>query len=370
MKQVKYAFFAFQPSDCEAAQLWLTRLYDQGWELEHLPSFAFLPAKFVPRTRDDIKYCVDLSHGVRDPSFASDDFDKLVRESGWALVGTVRTGLDVYKSLPGRDPIPIQTDPALFKKAFFRRELLPILIGGLILALFMALLGSTLGLRTTLPTRLLTSNWELLNAVALLYMLAFFFFTVGWGLRFWLRSSPPAPNLRLACFKSFCGTLFYLLWIFCLILLPLSRAVTDGQLAPVQDPQAVAELPLLRLEDLDLPAAPLPWFCQQSSVLASELEFEEAIDGISLIQTRWDCRFGWVAEQIVAGTLASYERYMPYTPADLGFDQAWTYTDDSGFHSLLLRQGNTVVQLYGSLDLTTPDRLDLLWDVLELTNQV
>ena len=67
MKKVKYAFFAFQPSDCEAAQLWLTRLYDQGWELEHLPSFAFLPAKFVPRTRDDIKYCVDLSHGGPGP---------------------------------------------------------------------------------------------------------------------------------------------------------------------------------------------------------------------------------------------------------------------------------------------------------------
>lgn len=367
MKKVKYAFFAFQPSDCEAAQLWLTRLYDQGWELEHLPSFAFLPAKFIPRTRGDVKYCVDLTRGVRDPNFAPDDFDKLVQESGWTLVGTARTGLDVYKSLPGRDPIPIQTDPALFKKAFFRRELLPILIGGLIVALFLALLGPTLGLRTTLPTELLTSNWKLLNAVALLYMIAFFFVTVGWGLRFWLRSSPPTPNLRLARVKSLCGTLFYLLWIFCLILLPLSRAVTDGQLAPVQDPQAVAELPLLRLEDLDLPAAPLPWFCQQSSILASELEFEEAIDGISLIQTRWDCRFGWVAEQIVAGTLASYERYMPYTPADLGFDQAWTYTDDSGFHSLLLRQGNTVVHLHGSLDLTTPDRLDLLWDTLELT---
>ena len=128
MKQVKYAFFAFQPSDCEAAQLWLTRLYDQGWELEHLPSFTFLPAKFIPRTRGDVKYCVDLTRGVRDPNFAPDDFDKLVQESGWTLVGTARTGLDVYKSLPGRDPIPIQTDPALFKQAFFRRELLPILI--------------------------------------------------------------------------------------------------------------------------------------------------------------------------------------------------------------------------------------------------
>ena len=368
MKQVKYAFFAFQPSDCEAAQLWLTQLYDQGWELEHLPSFAFLPAKFIPRTRDDVKYCVDLTRGVRDPNFAPDGFDQLVKESGWALVGTARTGLDVYKSLPGRDPIPIQTDPALFKKAFFRRELLPILIGGLIVALFLALLGSTLGLRTTLPAGLLTSNWELLNAVALLYMISFFFVTVGWGLRFWLRSSPSAPNLRLARLKSFCGTLFYLCWLFCLILLPFSRVLEAEGSAPVRDPQAVAGLPLLTLEDLGLSGDTAIRLRQQSSILASTLELEETTDGISLTQERWDCRFGWVANLIASDTLASYERSMPYTPAALGFDQSWTYMSDSGFHSLLLRQGNTVVQLYGSLDLTTPDRLERLRDALELAS--
>lgn len=367
MKKVKYAFFTFPPSDCEAAQLWLTRLYDQGWELAHLPHFI-LPAKFIPRTRDDIKYCVDLSHGVRDPNFAPDGFDQLVKESGWALVGTSRSGLDVYKSLPGRDPIPIQTDPALFKKAFFRRELLPTLLVFLIVVLFLILLGSTLGLRTTLPTRLLTSNWELLGAAAFLYMMVFFFLTVGWGFRFWLRSSPPAPNLRLSRAKSFCGTLFYLLWIFCLILLPLSRSVTDEQPAPVRDPQAVAELPLLTLEDLGLAGDTAPRLRRQSSVLASELMLEENTDGLSLAQTRWDCRFGWVADLITADTLASYERSMPYISADLGFDRAWTYTSDTGFHSLLLRQGNTVVQLYGSLDLTTPDRLERLRDALELAS--
>ncbi|MGN8968167.1 hypothetical protein [Intestinimonas sp. HCP28S3_D6] len=367
MKKVKYAFFTFPPSDCEAAQLWLTRLYDQGWELAHLPHFI-LPAKFIPRTRDDIKYCVDLSHGVRDPNFAPDGFDQLVKESGWALVGTSRSGLDVYKSLPDRDPIPIQTDPALFKKAFFRRELLPTLLVFLIVVLFLILLGSTLGLRTTLPTELLTSNLGLLNVVIVLYMIVFAFVTVGWELRFWLRSSPPTPNLRLARLKSFCGTLFYLCWLFCLILIPLTRVITAEQPTPAQDPQAVATLPLLRLEDLDLPDNPLPWFRRQSSILASALELEETTDGISLTQNRWDCRFGWVADQIVADTLASYERSMPYTPAALGFDQVWTYTDDSGFHSLLLRQGNTVVQLYGNLDLTTPDRLERLRDALELAS--
>lgn len=368
MKKVKYAFFAFQPSDYESAQLWLTRLYAQGWELEHLPIFAFLPAKFIPRTRDDVKYCVDLTRGVRDPNFAPDGFDQLVKESGWALVGTARTGLDVYKSLPGRDPIPIQTDPALFKKAFFRRELLPILIGGLIVALFLALLGSTLGLRTTLPAGLLTSNWELLNAVALLYMISFFFVTVGWGLRFWLRSSPSAPNLRLARLKSFCGTLFYLCWLFCLILLPFSRVLEAEGSAPVRDPQAVAGLPLLTLEDLGLSGDTAIRLRQQSSILASELVLEENADVLSLTQERWDCRFGWVADLIASDTLASYERSMPYTPAALGFDQSWTYMSDSGFHSLLLRHGNTVVQLYGSLDLTTPDRLEKLRDALELAS--
>lgn len=368
MKKIKYAFFVFPPSDCEAAQLWLTRLYDQGWELEHLPSFAFLPARFIPRTRDDVKYCVDLTHGVRDPNFAPDGFDQLVKESGWALVGTSRSGLDVYKSLPGRDPIPIQTDPALFKKAFFRRELLPTLLVFLIVVLFLILLGSTHGLRTTLPTELLTSNLGLLNVVIVLYMIVFAFVTVGWELRFWLRASLPAPNLRLARLKSFCGTLFYLCWLFCLILIPFSRVLEAEGSAPVRDPQAVAGLPLLTLEDLGLAGDTAIRLRQQSSILASELVLEENTDGLSLTQERWDCRFGWVADLIAADTLASYERSMPYTPADLDFDQSWTYTSDTGFYSLLLRQGNTVVQLYGSLDLTTPDRLERLRDTLELAS--
>lgn len=368
MKKIKYAFFVFPPSDCEAAQLWLTRLYDQGWELEHLPSFAFLPARFIPKTRDDVKYCVDLTHGVRDPNFAPDGFDQLVKESGWALVGTSRSGLDVYKSLPGRDPIPIQTDPALFKKAFFRRELLPTLLVFLIVVLFLILLGSTHGLRTTLPTELLTSNLGLLNVVIVLYMIVFAFVTVGWELRFWLRASLPAPNLRLARLKSFCGTLFYLCWLFCLILIPFSRVLEAEGSAPVRDPQAVAGLPLLTLEDLGLAGDTAIRLRQQSSILASELVLEENTDGLSLTQERWDCRFGWVADLIAADTLASYERSMPYTPADLDFDQSWTYTSDTGFYSLLLRQGNTVVQLYGSLDLTTPDRLERLRDTLELAS--
>ena len=368
MKQIKRTFFVFQPSDHEAAQLWLTQLYDQGWELEHLPWFPFFPAKFVPRTREDVKYCVDLTHGVRDAGFAPDGFDRLVQESGWALVGTTQTGLDVYKSLPGRDPIPIQTDPALVRRQFFRRELLPSLIAALVVVLFFVLLGPTLGLRTTLPTGLLTSNRELLVVALLLYMIVFSFLTVGWGLRFWLRTPPTVPNLRLARVKAFCGMFFHLCWLFCMILIPLSRAVEAEQPAPVWEPQTVADLPLLTLEDLGLEKDHVPEFRRRSSILASSLELMEYAGDASLTQERWDCRFDWVADQITADVLATHAWFTPPIPADLGFDQSWTYAGGDGFHALLLRQGNTVVHLYGSPDLTTPDRSELLWDALELTS--
>lgn len=369
MKKVKYAFFAFQPSDCEAAQLWLTRLYDQGWELAHLPHFI-LPAKFIPRTRDDIKYCVDLSHGVRDPNFAPDGFDQLVKESGWALVGTSRSGLDVYKSLPDRDPIPIQTDPLLVKKQFWRNVLLPDLVcTAFILVLLVIFLLITPPLFHFSPA-LLLSNWELLRVACALFLFVSIPLKLACDFMFWRRSGHTPPEIllrhgriRAVCFGALSLAVLYILWAG-----PVTQLVMIGTREyPERDPQVVDALPLLTPGDLGLEEDAAPELWRQGSVMASELELVEYTDGTSLTQKRWDCRFGWVAEQIVAGTLASHERYMPHIPTDLGFDQAWTYTSDN-YHALLLRQGNTVVHLYGGLDLTTPDRLERLRDALKLAS--
>ena len=140
------------------------------------------------------------------------------------------------------------------------------------------------------------------------------------------------------------------------------------QPAPVWEPQTVADLPLLTLEDLGLEKDYVPEFRRRSSILASSLELMEYAGDASLTQERWDCRFDWVADQITADVLATHAWFTPPIPADLGFDQSWTYAGGDGFHALLLRQGNTVVHLYGSPDLTTPDRSELLWDALELTS--
>lgn len=73
-----------------------------------------------------------------------------MRDSGWTLVGTTRSGLDVYQSLPGRDPIPIQTDPELVRRRFFGREVAPSLFAALlVLALLLLTVSIFLPLERT-----------------------------------------------------------------------------------------------------------------------------------------------------------------------------------------------------------------------------
>lgn len=127
------------------------------------------------------------------PQFAPDGFDQLVRDSGWTLVGTTRSGLDVYQSLPGRDPIPIQTDPELVRRRFFGREVAPSLFAAL-LVLALLLLTVSIFLDPRAYLRLLPSNWELLRAASLMVMSGFLLYWAVHSLVFWVRSrGGPSP---------------------------------------------------------------------------------------------------------------------------------------------------------------------------------
>lgn len=191
MKKRRHALFAFLASDYQAAQAWLEEQDRRGWELQSL-SYWLPTARLVPKTREDIRYCVDLTRGYRDPSFAPDGFDQLVRDSGWELVGTTRGGLDVYRSLPGRDPVPIQTDPELVRRRFFGREVVPSLISALLVAVLLVL-AARLFLDPRSLLRLLPSTWELLRGVTLVVMSGFLLYLAVHNLLFWVRGRGGLP---------------------------------------------------------------------------------------------------------------------------------------------------------------------------------
>lgn len=359
MKQRRYALFAFLASDYQAAQAWLEEQDRRGWELQSL-SYWLPTARLVPKTREDIRYCVDLTRGYRDPSFAPDGFDQLVRDSGWTLVGTTRSGLDVYQSQPGRDPVPIQTDPELVRRRFFGREVVPSLASALLVAVLLAL-TACLFLDPRFFLRLLPSTWELLRAVSLVAVSGFLLYWAVHNLVFWVRGrgGPPPVSRKGARFRGLLWSLTILYWCVAL-LLPLAD-LGLVVFPPQVPPEELASQPLVLAEDLGLGPAETEGARRRSSPFLTELELEQRTEAGWLDQTRWDCRSSWAADRMIQGTLAAYDGW-GIQPAGLGFEESW-----SGDHFLLLRQGNTVVLLQGSADWTDPDIRAILWAQLELS---
>ena len=358
MKKRRHALFAFLASDYQAAQAWLEEQDRRGWALQSL-SYWLPTACLVPKDREDIRYCVDLSHGLRDPSFAPDAFDQLVRDSGWELVGTTRGGLDVYRSLPGRDPVPIQTDPELVRRRFFGREVVPSLISALLVAVLLVL-AARLFLDPRSLLRLLPSTWELLRAVSLVVMSGFLLYWAVHNLVFWVRSrgGPPPVSRKGVRFRGLLWSLTVLYW--CVALLRPLADLGLVVLPPQVPPEELASQPLVLAEDLGLGPAETEGARRRSSPFLTELELEQRTEAGWLDQTRWDCRSSWAADRMVQGALAAYSGWA-LQRADLGFDESW-----SGDHLLLLRQGDAVVLLHGPVDWTDPEIRAILGTRLEL----
>lgn len=352
MKTVKYALFAFQPMDCEAARLWLTELCEEGWELQKLPGFLFLPARFVPRTRDDLKYCVDLNTDphIRDAYIAPDGYQQMVLDSGWVLVGNCQ-GVNVYKSAPGRNPAPIHTEPELARKRLWRLAVLPELIGCAILALLLpglAFLASRLGTGPAVLLRLLETNWQLFQGLALALLALFYPCAALRSLVVWFRTGDPDPDVRRARRRGRLAAVAQVLWFYAVLVCALFRLFLPNGL-PLS-PSQLAAVPVLQAEDLPQAGHIL------SAHRTSSLFLETVHVAGGLDQTRYDCRWSWVADLAVEETRSSYRDYYGgLAPVELGFDGSW-----SAGQVLLLRQGNTVVFLYGDVDWTAPEYRPLL----------
>lgn len=109
MGKTKHKFLYFTTGDFKGVQRYLNRLAAQGWELvstDHL-----LTGEFIPTNRTELTYYVDLAPPREDEQDRL-AYLRLCEDAGWELVGTTNQ-MRIFKSLPCRRPVPVQTDGEL-----------------------------------------------------------------------------------------------------------------------------------------------------------------------------------------------------------------------------------------------------------------
>lgn len=110
MRQRKHTLFTFSPYEYKGVEAYLNSQAARGWELENVNPLGV--ARFRRAQRADLRYCTDLLsyRRRREGRQAEREYLELCRGAGWELVD--RWGsMGLFASLPGSDPVPIQTDP-------------------------------------------------------------------------------------------------------------------------------------------------------------------------------------------------------------------------------------------------------------------
>lgn len=176
MSERKWGFFPFDAMDYKAAQDYLDKKVDDGWVLDKLYCKRF--ARFVPAEGRYHSVDLDLTQIIDDgPDI---DYIQLCEDAGWDMVVNVRNML-VFRSKPGKHPVPLQTDGEMeaeqFWKKHVRKNWLITLVTLLILVPLMVLLLSMPN-RTVSVTELLCSNAALLGIPYLLFAAASLLWTL------------------------------------------------------------------------------------------------------------------------------------------------------------------------------------------------
>lgn len=126
----KWTLFTFSRGDFKTVEAYLNGQAKRGWELDRVGILA----RWSRTERRDLTYCVDLAK-PRQTQDERADYAAFCTECGWEL--TAFTGqMYLFKSLPGADPIPIQTDPELEKKNYNRYYIFNTILSVLLLALY------------------------------------------------------------------------------------------------------------------------------------------------------------------------------------------------------------------------------------------
>lgn len=130
--KMKFGFFPYTDLDYKAAQDYLDRKAAQGWVLDSI--LPFCVAIFVPA--EGRQHCVDLRSYISAGS--GPDYIQLCRDAGWEYI-TDRSSMAFFRSLPGADPQPIQSDPNFEWREFLRKQVRQRLIYKGVILLFLLL---------------------------------------------------------------------------------------------------------------------------------------------------------------------------------------------------------------------------------------
>lgn len=156
----KWTLFCFWTGDFKAVERYLNEQAAKGWELEKVKKVA----RWNRTDRTDLIYCVDLAN-PKDDENDRKRYTDFCGEGGWAYVGFT-SQMYIFKSLPGRNAIPIQTDSELeiknYKMYYIRQ---------LVLTLLLTLISGALN---GVSLRLLTERamiWPVTGLVLLLLLL-------------------------------------------------------------------------------------------------------------------------------------------------------------------------------------------------------
>ncbi|MGM9606728.1 MAG: DUF2812 domain-containing protein [Oscillospiraceae bacterium] len=380
MSEHKWGFFPFDAMDYKAAQAYLDKKADAGWVLDKLSCKWF--ARFVPAGGRSHYVDLDL-HGVLDDG-PDADYLQLCEDAGWELIKRTR-GMLLFRSLPGKHPVPLQTDAGMEADRFWKKYVLKNFLWLLVLLLiFVPLyvyLFSMPGGGTKISTFfcsnavLLLLLWIIFAAV---YLVWSFCFTLGSYIRFRRLGRLPERGRPGAWLMGVLGFIMAVLLVgwWCL---DMAETVGLGETVDVAwnisestaTPELCQSYPVITAADLGLPSSKDSRYLDgRRSLLTDFLDYSEITPGTArshiLTTERYDCAgealarllFSLRREETANGQFTWGELDWGETTSDWGFDQVCTARDGS---YLLLREDDIVV-LVGAegLDLTAPEYLDTL----------
>ncbi len=359
-KETCRRWLRYSVEDAKAAQAALDEMAAAGWELEEI---GLLSGTF--RRAEEPRPCwVEPARWGsirRRDEEQKAEYLELCAQAGWELLDETG-GLWYFRARPGERPAPIQTDELVEWEMVWRRVLKDRIFNLCYLSLYWSIYWViNFVLRKYYIWQFLLSNSTMAMLGVILLWTLLNLMQAGHVLRYRARcrraaeaGEPfPVPGRRGAFVRGNA-------WLSTLLV---AVAVLLSLLGMTGEEKRSGELGGLMCYDT-------------ASVLLSHTEYRRFGEEDWLYLDDYDCRFSWLAE-VVCNDLVSDEsqekkrdtHFHPVVtpePAELGFDQAWTYPAGERA-GLILRQGNRVIRVEAvGADFTDGNTLQALWEGLQL----